>query len=83
MSKPTKKFVLILTSVILILVTIIILAFYPFLNLKYTVFKDSAGTQQNEVVITKFDLFKPKLSVIKKLGDGSYWVIISDYEIHT
>ena len=52
----------------------------PFFNLKYSVYKDSPGTQDIKIAVTKFDLFRPKLTSVKKLGDNSYYVFVRDYE---
>jgi hypothetical protein len=82
MSKlTTKKSLIVGGGTILLLVLLAIgLIFAPFLNLKFAVFKNAPWTSQNEVVVTKFDLFKPKLTILQKLGDNSIRVIISDYE---
>ena len=74
----TKK--LLITTIIITLIFTLGVLFLPFINLNLAVFKNQPGTNRNTIVITKFDLFKPRLSILIPNGNEGYLVSIADYE---
>jgi len=75
-----SRITLIITLILIFIIAGVYLLFFPFIHLNYVIYQNKSGTQNSSAVITKFDLFKPKISQVIKLGDGSYWVSVSDFE---
>jgi len=75
-----SRVTLIITLILIFIIAGVYLLFFPFIHLNYVIYQNKPGTQNSSAVITKFDLFKPKISQVIKLGDGSYWVSVSDFE---
>ena len=74
-----KKIITVIT-ISLTIVLVVGVLFLPFINLNFSVFKNQPGTNRNTVVTTKFDLFKPRLSILIPNGNEGYLVSIADYE---
>ena len=75
MSRKILTFAIISTVILLLALGML---FYPFLN-----FKESISSEKNpkiEYVITKFDLFKPKVTTLLPLDDGTIYASVSDFE---
>lgn len=67
-----------ISGIAIVILLIIVILFYPFLNFKSFVKNNTAG---QELVLTSYwNPFKPKVSEIIALKEGGYWVTVIDYE---
>lgn len=75
----TKSKIALITILIVFSISIVF-AIFPYFNLKEAVFGNQDRKEELEIVVTRFDLFNPRFSIIIPLHMNTHWVIVDDFE---